>query len=183
VPEIQDASYIGSVMFKPKNEVVNLVLVHSEPVGAGGIPREAHERFAREWDYYAWDKMLTRHGLPSEILFGIDPTRVLDDHGAWGLILLYESLGMAIEYVGPAPLAPVEASFARACLRFDEVILLRVYLIDPKDSITRYFVEVRGSYIVRQSLEKTCGMTNEEAYELLKDSGSNVCLEQALPGR
>ncbi len=157
--------------------MVNSITVSAQLISPSS---EAADRFTQHWRSYGWDQIMRRHGPPSRIEFGIDASRVWDDHGAYGLILYYESLGMATWYMGPAPLAPADASVMQACPNFSEVGRIDLYLVPADESIAEHIIELTGAYGPGPTLEETTGMSIQTFYETFTDPDSNQCLEQPL---
>lgn len=135
--------------------------------------RQPTLRFAHAWrEHYAWDRVLTGLGIPSQVLFLANPATYAESAN-YGLTLAYESAGMLIAYAGPAQ--ELGNGKMRVCPRFDEVtnITLRLVPSDEGESLL-------GPQAQAFTLEETTGMSLKTFYETFRYSGEGTCLDQEI---
>jgi hypothetical protein len=138
---------------------------------------QTSQRFASDWRHYAWDQILTQYGPPSRVLFSIAPPMERDAPVGYSLALLYESLGVAIFYGGPAQ---YDVNTSRACPNFDEVETIRLILVSARHSVVNVILELSASSTLGPSLEEMTGMSKEVFYETFKSAADgSVCLESS----
>lgn len=148
-------------------------LIQSIKVDGDTYSGEPTPRFARVWrEHYAWDRVLTRLGMPSQVLVLMSPATYAGP-ADYSLTLVYASLGMLINYTGPAQ--EVDGSKIRACPRFDQVTRLTLRLVPPDmgDSLL-------GPRAQAFTLEETTGMSLKTFYETFSILDSVACLEQEI---
>lgn len=121
---------------------------------------------------------MTQYGRPSQVVFVTDPPIERDAPGYYGVTLIYEPLGFAVSYMGPAQLT-ADFSTMRACPVFDEVLFINLYLVSPEDSVTTYLRKLTSTD-KWPLLEEETGMSIETFYETFKEADSDVCLEQRI---
>ncbi len=80
----------------------------------------ASPRFAKDWEHYSWSSILQEYGQPSAIGFVSGPPAEPDAPVSYSLILLYETLGFAIRYTGPAQYDN-QLNVIHACPRFGQI--------------------------------------------------------------
>lgn len=169
--------YVVDVEFYSEQGMTRSILVRSE-IFRG----QTSQRFARDWRRYAWDQVLIRYGSPSWVSLGFDAP--LSEPGApvtYKLTILYESLGVAIDYEGPAQYDP-KAIVVRACPRFNEVTNVRLALVSARqgNSVIDLILKLSGAPGLGPSLEDTTGMSIQAFYETFKVPSGGTCLERQL---
>jgi hypothetical protein len=128
-------------------------------------------RFARAWgEHYAWDRVLARLGMPSQVLVFIYPATYAAP-ASYNFTLVYESVGMLINYAGAAQ--EMGGSKIRACPRFDQVTRIALRLVPSGEGAS-----LLGSQSHAFTLEETTGMSLQTFYEAFGSPNGAACLEQ-----
>ena len=135
------------------------------------------EYFAQDWQRYSLDNVLRRYGQPSQVLISLAVG--LEGGAGYGLLLLYDHLGIAISYGSfSATVIQGEPLRIRVCPRHEEVFGIILWLQSPQEKTSLLqqappYFEISGF----RPLEETVGMSLEDFYEVFKNPDSGVCLE------
>ena len=157
------------IKFTVRDEVVESIEVSGQWLSS------TSEYFAQDWQRYSLDNVLNRYGQPSQVLIAL---LVGAESSGYDLFLLYDHLGIAINYGGSATIIQVEPLLIRACPQHDEVSGITLWLQSPQQGtplLQRTLTPDEMSYF--RSLEEVTGMSVETFYETFKNPESEVCLE------
>lgn len=130
-------------------------------------------RFASDWQRYSVSNILQEYGQPSAIGFVSGPPAERDAPVSYSLTILYDLLGFAIRYTGPAQFDN-QSNVIYACPKFEQMNNIRLILVSPDDPASKSDSELTE---LGPTLEETIGMSIEEFYERFKNSASKGCLE------
>lgn len=133
-------------------------------------------RFTSDWQRYSLSNILQEYGQPSTIRFVSGPPAERDAPVLYTLTLLYESLGFAIGYTGPAQFDS-QSNVIHACPRFEQMNDIRLILVAPGNPVSKSDSELTD---FGPTLQETIGMSVEEFYGRFKNSASKDCLEYHL---
>lgn len=132
------------------------------------------EQFARDWHRYSLDQVLTRYGLPSQVMLELWPNPP-EPYYPYRLFVFYEHLGILIEYEGPA----IPGEPFRICPVFEQVNYLRLWLQSPERGIP--LLQLANLDPLEQAqmlpLEEATGMDIQTFYETFRQAGTTACLE------
>jgi len=133
------------------------------------------EYFAQDWQRYSLDSVLGRYGQPSQVFIAL---LVGTEASGYGLLLLYDHLGIAVRYSGSATIIGYEPTILRACPRYDEVSPIILWLQSPQQGTPLLQHALTPEEMPEfRPLEEATGMSVETFYETFRDPHSGVCLE------
>lgn len=133
-------------------------------------------RFANDWRRYSLSNVLQEYGQPSTIRFVSGPPAEQNAPVLYTLTLLYEPLGFAIGYTGPAQFDS-KSNVIHACPRFEQMTDIRLILVAPGNPITTSDAELTD---LGPTLQETTGVGVGDFYQKFKNSASIDCLEYHL---
>ena len=169
--------YYINVRFDTRDGVVRSIRVDSETYNA-----QLSDRFTQDWRPYAWSSILARYGPPSWVGIWLQPFPEPDapnqpeEPTVYSLELIYEPLGFAINYRGPAVYIK-KANIVRACPVFDQVTAISIRSVSPENSVVQLILSEREMSSLGPSLEETTGMSVKTFYETFKTTSTKACLE------
>jgi len=132
--------------------------------------------FASDWQHYSLSNVLQEYGQPSAMGFVSGPPAERDAPVLYTLALLYEPLGLAIRYTGPARFDS-QTNVIYVCPRFEQMNNIQLILTSPNDPESKSY---SGLTEFESTLEETIGMSVEKFYEKFKNSASKDCLDYHL---
>jgi hypothetical protein len=165
-----------SVEFDSANDTIQSIKVH------GGNESEG---FVQDWERYGLDQVLTRYGIPSQVLVYHPWPAHAGEPTYYHLLLFYEELGIQIDYLGVTQY-PVGGKIT-VCPDFSNVEVISLFLYQPGkiDNVVERVLPLHKVDIVVTSgtvydliqWEQTVGTSIESFYETFKDSQSDSCFE------
>lgn len=163
------------VEFTVENDIIEFIKVR------GG---KENEGFVDDWGHYSLDQVLTRYGIPSQVLV-YHLSQAHAGPPSYHLLLFYERLGIQIDYVGVAQY-PIDEKI-QVCPDLSEVGIINLFLYQPEkiDNIVELVLPPETVDFVTSSdtvydliaWEQTVGTSLEAFYETFKDGKGNNCFE------
>jgi hypothetical protein len=123
--------YRFSMELTAEQGVISQLIVDGETFKLTGS-----QRFASDWRRYSLSNILQEYGQPSAIRFISGPPAERDAPVLYVLTLLYEPLGFAISYTGPAQLDN-QSNVIRACPRIEQMNDIRLTLISSGEPVSK----------------------------------------------
>lgn len=161
--------YRIGLSFVEQQGVVQSIRVTSE-VFRGGTSLH----FAQDWHRYSLDQVLTRYGEPSQVMLELWPNPP-EPYYPYRLFVLYEGLGILIEYEGPA----IPGETFQVCPEFEQVAYLCLWLQSHEQE--RSLLQLAGLDPLEQAqmlpLEEATGMDVHTFYETFRQAGTEACLQ------
>ena len=133
-------------------------------------------RFASDWQRYSLSNILQEYSQPSTIGFISGPPAERDAPVSYSLTLLYETLGFAIRYTGPAQFDN-KSNVIYACPRFEQMNNISLFLVSPGNPLRKSTSDLAD---FGPTLQETIGMSIEEFYGKFKSSNNKSCLDYHL---
>ncbi len=133
------------------------------------------DHFAQDWSRYSPDQVLGRYGRPSQVMLSLVPAFEVDSAPYYQLVVLYEEIGTAIRYIGPATYSEPAI---QACLIFERVDAVYLWLQSPDQEtplVQQAMVPDEMPYF--RSLEEATGISVETFYETFREPNRGGCLE------
>lgn len=134
------------------------------------------QRFASDWQRYSLSDILQGYGQPSAIRFISGPPAERDAPVLYTLTLLYEPLGFAISYSGPAQFDN-QSNVIQACPRIEQMNDIRLTLVSPGEPVSKSSSDLAD---LGPTLQETIGISIEEFYGKFKRLNNKSCLDYYL---
>ncbi len=166
VPSTPPVDYDIFHSFTQQNGIVKSIQVTGEARGG--------DRFAKDWQRYSLDQVLTRYGVPSQVWLFLNPAVEPGSGPNYGLTVAYDQPEVSIYFEGPAS---IKGAKTHICPLFKQVRLMMLQLGPITQSTSgapSIFPE--GNPFV-QSLEEATGMSLETFHETFMNSNSRACLD------
>jgi hypothetical protein len=155
--------------FVQQNGIVESIQVTSEVLGSA-----TSDRFAKDWQRLSLDQILTRYGVPSQVLLFLLPATERGAIPRYGLTVTYNHLGFSIYYEG---LSSVSEPKVRACPVMKRVllVLLKLQQPTPNTSSTQPIFPSGKPFV--HPLQEATGMSLETFHETFKNANRPACLD------
>lgn len=161
--------YCYDITLRPREGIIQTIHIQAEV-----FPSTRSERFARDWRRYSLDQVLTRYGMPSQVMLELWPNPP-GPYYPYRLFIFYDHLGILIGYTGSA----VPGEPLRVCPRFEEMEILDLWLQSPERGVS--LLELADLDPLEEAqmlpLEDATGMDVSTFYETFRQAGTAVCLE------
>jgi len=175
------AAYGGTSLDVPSTLTVDYRVIHSFAQVNGIVKsievtgeRLRGDDFAKDWQRYSLDQVLTRYGVPSRVWLFLEPATEPGSGPNYGLTVVYVQPDISIYFQGPAD---VEGTKTRLCPLFKRVVLIMLQLGPTTPSTSEApAVFPKGNTMV-QSLKQATGMSLETFRETFMSSSGRTCLD------